>query len=316
MFVQNAAVCVRPLYHHHRPKYRAEFPWIVFIMTLKKTQASLTLAVLALFSVMPAAGTPHKESDYAKTCMDCTTPHNRFVPRRVAHAGGGINRKMYTNSLEALNLNYDLGFRYFEIDLLHTADGHLVCLHDWEISARELLGQAVDQPLTLAAFKQRIKTHGGLTPCTQETLTMWLEKHPDAYVVTDIKDDNLGSLAQLMTMSPAAKWQIIPQVYQPDNLEKVAAMGFEQIIWTLYRYTGSHDEIIRHVKRFTPHSAGLAVTMPAYKAQSDLPGRLKQLGIPTYVHTINDPRKAMMFRQKYSVTEIYTATLAPSQPGQ
>ncbi len=239
--------------------------------------------------------------------------YSRFVAKRVAHAGGGINKRMYTNSLEALDLNYALGFRYFEIDLLQTADHRLVCLHDWEISAKAMLGQAVGEPLTLSAFKQRIKARASLTPCTEETLKTWLEKHPDAYVVTDIKDANITLLKRLIHIIPEAKRQIIPQVYQPENMETVAGMGFEQIIWTVYRYTGSNEDIVENAKKLK-NKTRLAVTIPEYRAKSRLPARLKKLDIPTYVHTINDPDTAAMFMREYLVTEIYTATLAPDRP--
>ena len=35
------------------------------------------------------------------------------MPKFVAHAGGGINNLIYTNSLEALDSNYKKGFRFF-----------------------------------------------------------------------------------------------------------------------------------------------------------------------------------------------------------
>lgn len=52
-------------------------------------------------------------------------------PLLVAHAGSGINGQNYSNSIEALNLNYGKGFRTFEIDLSCTSDDKLICLHDW-----------------------------------------------------------------------------------------------------------------------------------------------------------------------------------------
>ncbi len=59
-------------------------------------------------------------------------PLKSDTTRYLAHAGGEINGQRYTNSLEALNLNYSNGFRIFEIDIITTTDGHLVCAHDWD----------------------------------------------------------------------------------------------------------------------------------------------------------------------------------------
>jgi hypothetical protein len=56
-------------------------------------------------------------------------------PRLVAHAGGAIRRKSYnayyTNSLEAIQQNYSLGHRLFEMDFYLTSDRKLAAVHDW-----------------------------------------------------------------------------------------------------------------------------------------------------------------------------------------
>ena len=48
----------------------------------------------------------------------------------IAHSGGMINTSIYTNSLEALNSSYNLGARYFELDLRLTSDKKIVATHD------------------------------------------------------------------------------------------------------------------------------------------------------------------------------------------
>src|SRR4030042_6668257 len=48
----------------------------------------------------------------------------------AAHALGGIDGQTYTNSREAFLLNYDKGFRIFEVDLVLLKDGSIFCAHD------------------------------------------------------------------------------------------------------------------------------------------------------------------------------------------
>jgi hypothetical protein len=57
-------------------------------------------------------------------CLASET-QNIQPPLFIAHAGGAIGHYTYTNSLEALNSNYEKGFRFFEIDLSWTSDGDL-----------------------------------------------------------------------------------------------------------------------------------------------------------------------------------------------
>ncbi len=49
----------------------------------------------------------------------------------IAHALGGIDGHAYTNSLDALLLNYKNGHRVFEADISITSDGAAVLAHDW-----------------------------------------------------------------------------------------------------------------------------------------------------------------------------------------
>lgn len=51
----------------------------------------------------------------------------------IAHAGGGIDGKAYTNSLEALNNSVNNSFKLIELDLLVTDDNKIVAQHDFKI---------------------------------------------------------------------------------------------------------------------------------------------------------------------------------------
>ena len=50
----------------------------------------------------------------------------------IAHAGGGIDQHIYTNSLEAINLSISKGFKLIEIDLRETKDKYFVGVNTWQ----------------------------------------------------------------------------------------------------------------------------------------------------------------------------------------
>jgi len=56
-----------------------------------------------------------------------------FSTSFIAHAGGGIDGKAYTNSLEALNNSINNSYRLIELDLLVTDDDRIVAQHDFRI---------------------------------------------------------------------------------------------------------------------------------------------------------------------------------------
>lgn len=234
-----------------------------------------------------------------------------FCVHRVAHAGGAINGETYTNSYEALNSSVKKGFVYFEIDLSFTKDAKIVCLHDWKDSVRRSFGLDVGDKLTLSEFRSLVKTRSRYTKCTLDGLAEWMIENPSAFIVTDVKDAPLQvfkALKILMDTLPDAQRRVIPQIYDPTNFRKVKALGFEQIIWTLYRYPGTNEEVLKWIETFC---GPIAVTMPRNRAESSLPTELAKMGIPTYVHTINRAVELEKFVKVFGVTEIYTDTLDP-----
>ncbi len=241
-------------------------------------------------------------------------PVNAFKPYRVAHAGGAYHNIPHTNSIQALESNYRAGHRYFELDFSWTKDNHLVCLHDWADSIKRSFGIEPSGPLTYARFRQLNEAKKEYTKCTLPTLAAWLQRNPDAYIITDIKSRNMDALRLLRKNLPNAQNRVIPQVYHPQNFAAIKQLGFNQMIWTLYiEEKMSNDEIIQWARRF---QGPVAITMPPYRAKTDLPKRLRSLGIPTYVHTFNTEANRELYTKKYGVTELYTDFLPPVPPAE
>jgi len=105
------------------------------------------------------------------------------VNRFIAHAGGKIEGYTYTNSLEALNLSYKIGFRLFELDIIKTADSVYVAAHEWE-HWQEMTGYKGEIPPNRATFKQQ-QILEKYTPLDIDDINDWFKDHPDAILVTD-----------------------------------------------------------------------------------------------------------------------------------
>jgi len=103
--------------------------------------------------------------------------------RFIAHAGGEIEGHTYTNSLEALNLSYKKGFRYFELDFQKTSDGIFVAAHSWSNWAG-ITNYTKSLPPSSSEFK-KYKIRDKFTPITIDEINMWFKERTDAYLVTD-----------------------------------------------------------------------------------------------------------------------------------
>lgn len=124
--------------------------------------------------------------------IDCSAkPSMSDASRFIAHAAGGIEGYIYTNSLDALQYSYSQGMRLFEIDLLPTKDLHLVGSHSWsgESSWAVRTGSSVEIP-TLAEFKSKL-IDNRFQPVDFYDLNAFFSEHNDAILVTDKTEDYL-----------------------------------------------------------------------------------------------------------------------------
>lgn len=227
----------------------------------------------------------------------------------IAHAGGGIDNRTYTNSFKALDLNYKKGFKYFEIDLSFTKDDKLICLHDWKEDIFYSYNVTLEQtPLTLKEF-QKLNKNTKYEKCTLDSLLLWLNKNPEAFIITDVKKDNLKALEQIKNKSDDLLNRFIPQIYTPNSFEKVKKLGFEKVILTLYRYEGTGKDLLKELEDFY---GDVSITIPKYRLNKVLIKKLKEKGFVTYTHTINDSKRFNYLKQMYGIDHIYTDFLPPS----
>jgi glycerophosphoryl diester phosphodiesterase len=228
------------------------------------------------------------------------------APRLIAHAGGEIYGIRLTNSLEALENSYNKGFRFMEVDISPTSDGIPVLVHDWGNANWLMNVKYSTMAPAYEEFKSR-ETILGLSLMDINMLAEWLVEHDDAYIVTDVKYDNLDFLGLFKERYPGVYNRIIPQIYFFDEYEPVKELGFKHIILTLYRSKATDGEIIDFCKS---HSL-FALTMSSGKASPDRLEKFMEAGTPIYVHTVNDYNAYVKLRD-IGVHGIYTDYFQPS----
>jgi glycerophosphoryl diester phosphodiesterase len=203
------------------------------------------------------------------------------LPRRVAHALGGIGNSTNTNSLEAWQANYARGCRLFEVDLRITSDGKLVAFHGPN-------NPVLDQTFSHLDFLEQ-RVEGKYTPLDADRIAALLEEKRDWTLVTDTKGDLERSLkilcASLENRGLHCRDRVIPQIYEPAaDLEIVEAIGFPRTIFTLYRSRLEDSEIVRTARS---NRRIVAVTMPPARATREMVASLSAAGVLSYVHTVN-----------------------------
>lgn len=207
------------------------------------------------------------------------------LPEKIIHAGGAIGGYVGSNSLEALDRTYGLGQRYIEMDFVLSSDGVPVCLHDWSMFYSNSL---TETPITAAEFSA-VKIFNEYTAVTLDSLVAWLNTHPDVYIITDIKVDNVGVLRQIAEKHPEIVPRLIPQIYGYEEYAPVRAMGYANIILTLYRLPTYEDKAdAKKNAEFAKAHGLLAVTADVTLVDPAFAAAFVRAGVPLFVHTVND----------------------------
>ncbi len=226
----------------------------------------------------------------------------------IAHAAGRLNGQALTNSFDALQANLHR-FETFEIDFSWTPDDQLVCIHDWNESKQARFGDEQGS-MTRSEFMQGLsETTNRPRNCDLDGLAGWMRANPDKRIVTDIKSDALKGHQLIASRHPDLLGQFIPQAYQPEEIDALKALGFRDVIWTLYKYPRDEQAIVTAALIHQPS----AITMPFEWAQE---GSLKLVkagsNLPVLVHTINDVNSAACLKQ-LGAAAIYSDDLGAEQ---
>ena len=139
-----------------------------------------------------------------------------------------------------------------------------------------------------------------------EYLAYLNKQNTDFYVVTDVKDDNEKICTLIREKYPELTNNFIIQIYHPDEYKAIKDIGFNYIIYTLYR-AGEDELSADALTEFVNSSRLCGVTFWA-----DFPNQrtesfeaLKECGVPLFVHTINDPKEMRSFID-LGISGIYT----------
>ncbi len=280
-----------------------------------------------LFSLPFVFGMPQKV--YESSRYDYTYELFDEMPY-IVHAGGAIkppkgsgDKKSYkyTNSREALEKTYQKGNRVVEMDFASTADGGLVCLHDWEemtyTNDTDQSNAALNgQKLTMEQFRS-VRIYGWFTPMTVDDMIEFMREHEDLVLISDTKSDDESSTVvdgrndtdffcdYIRRNAPELRDRIIIQIYQQGDYEDVKNAGFDHIIYTLYRLPDEDKlDTEAHRKFAAQHPlVGITFQKALLKNKGFMKG-MKACHVPLFVHTVNGKKKAKTLNQ--GITAVYT----------
>lgn len=223
-------------------------------------------------------------------------------PSHIVHAAGIYEGLKSTNSLEALENAYEKGNRYIELDFNFTSDFKPVCIHDWNHLA--FSGYDGTRPSEKEFMENNV--YSMFTPMNLDSVTNFMTKHTDLYIITDVKDLNIYFSNYVSNRHSELMDRFIVQIYSENEYEYVRKMGFKNIIFSLYKLGWEEKIDTQNLVAFAQSNELFGYTFPY--SLCDIDGyvdAMKKAGIPLFVHTVNDKTE----QQKYfdmGISGIYT----------
>ena len=148
--------------------------------------------------------------------------------RFIAHAGGHINGRKYTNSQEAIMNSIESGFQLIELDLIVTQDGKLVAAHDWANWTKRYCQKSIP------SFSQFMK-HApvGAPPLDMKQIQFNFKANPNLYLVTD-KIRHFELLKDFLFPE-----RLIIEVFSLEDYQKALDIGFSYPMLSLFNVGGN-----------------------------------------------------------------------------
>lgn len=216
----------------------------------------------------------------------------------IAHAGGGIDGKTMTNSLEALELANDNGYKLIELDFQLTSDEVLVLKHDWDKTNAVILELPVGEETIFVPDSNTFKTwkvYRKYTTMTAQDLIDWMKKHPDIYIVTDSKDTDeetirkeFSQIVQLCKNDEKLLSRFVVQIYNDDMYDVVKDIyDFPNMLYTIYQIAEPTEDFFYNLSDFCVSHDIKVVTIPKDYLWQPFIDILKESDLIVYTHTLN-----------------------------
>lgn len=117
-------------------------------------------------------------------CSGFLTAADYHGVKVIAHRGAGYEYD--ENTVEACRQSYERGIRGYEVDVRMTRDGHLVLMHDADVS-RTTDGSGKVEEMTLAEIRALKTKEKGASVPTVEDLFRYFQGKPDVYLMLEMK---------------------------------------------------------------------------------------------------------------------------------
>jgi hypothetical protein len=219
-----------------------------------------------------------------------------LLTNRIAHAGGRVDDKTYSNSMEAVESSIARGFTAIEVDVVQCRDGFIVA-HDGMESSYGVkdFGEVHE-----AEFNARNRVYGRYTPLNLDWLAMKSRQAPAVRWVIDAKVSGPRDYGRLLQRLAQAGLQgsAVPQVYNVIDAAVAIGHGFEVLLfatWKHYAWDSLSAQCLTELDRIRnlqPRWLGVTIRHQKWRSETETVTddarfpNLAKSGVMIYFHAI------------------------------
>ena len=223
-----------------------------------------------------------------------------FVNKYVAHAGGGFEDNVYSNTKEAILNSIENGFNFIEIDLTLTSDDKLVCSHGWDKNTYEAIGVDYEGVPTYNEFMSW-KVQGKYDTVDADDLIGIMKEHPDLLIEIDLKKFGKARTRKAITQlveSAGRDEQILDRILMQFTSETAYFAIKEIYDFKYYQYFTYKSRIadeLEDVIKFCKDNKIVSIAVNYTVLTDDMIDRIKDNNLYLLAFTIDDEDLAQEF---------------------
>ena len=223
----------------------------------------------------------------------------------IAH-GGGVGKFTYTNSLEAVLDSLQRGFRFIELDMIETSDGHILGARDWK-HFKSLAGLNSNYDSLSLSEVKKLKINDKYTVLTGDSISELMKSNPNFILITD----KIRNYKLLLKEIPYPDRMIV-EVFSPQDYLKTLRSGIKYPAYCVW----NKNNLETAIKFKFPIVTMDAKNFFENNENIHLVQKLHDSGVTILLfYTSFSGRDKPEFLKKYlgkTVSKVYTDTWSPS----
>lgn len=225
-----------------------------------------------------------------------------FENKYMAHAGGGYEGNIYSNTEEAIRNSINNGYKFIEVDMTLTSDDKLVCSHGWDKNTCEATGiEYTDGKAPTYDEFMSWRIHGKYDTIDASTVIEIMKEYPDLLVEIDLKKFGRArtkrAVTQLVELADYDE-QILDRILMQFTSEEAFFAIEEVYSFKYYQYFTYKSRIadeLEDVIKFCKDNKIVSIAVNYTVLTDDMIDRIKDNNLYLLAFTIDDEDLAQEF---------------------